>query len=88
MAKGHGGPRPGAGRKKAETVDYQVTMRAQFEAAVTPDDWREIITEAVGKAKAGDSSARAWLTPWLVGAEPREVTVRGDADQPVVFVLG
>jgi hypothetical protein len=52
-------------------------MRAQFEAAVTPDDWRDIIQSAKDQAKRGDTAARAWLTPWLVGAEPKEVVVSG-----------
>lgn len=74
---GHGGARPGAGRKARATEDYQGAMRGVFETRVTPSAWAAVIDRALEQAQLGDDRARAWLTPWLVGAEPKEVTVTG-----------
>jgi hypothetical protein len=35
--------------------------------AVSLKDWRDVVTEAVAAAKAGDAGARAWLGQYLVG---------------------
>lgn len=35
--------------------------------SVTLDDWREVVTGALGLAKSGDPAARAWLAQYLVG---------------------
>jgi hypothetical protein len=35
--------------------------------AVPLEEWRELVVAAVAAAKAGDSSARAWLGQYLVG---------------------
>lgn len=35
--------------------------------AVTLDDWREVVTGALQRAKEGDPQARAWLGQYLVG---------------------
>lgn len=35
--------------------------------AVTLEDWRSVVIATVAAAKAGDSSARAWLGQYLVG---------------------
>lgn len=80
-----GGARPGAGRKKPETVDYQGAMRAAFEARVTPERWQRVIDTAIEQAEQGNKDARAWLTPWVVGAEPKEVKheVSGPGGGPI-----
>jgi hypothetical protein len=82
-----GGARPGSGQKSTKTEDYQATMRAIVEEVVTPDDWRYVVKVALGRAKAGDPGSRAWLSPFVWGAEPKEVTVKGDQDHPFVFVI-
>lgn len=82
-----GGARPGSGQKASKTDLYQGQMRALVEEVVTPDDWRYVVSVALGRAKAGDAVSRAWLSPWVWGAEPKEVTVKGDADHPFVFVV-
>ena len=38
--------------------------------AVTLDNWRDVVARAVVDAKAGDSTARAWLTKYLLGETP------------------
>ena len=35
--------------------------------AVPLEDWREVVTATVAAAKAGDATARAWLSQYLVG---------------------
>jgi hypothetical protein len=43
------------------------------------DDWREVVSATVAAAKAGDATARAWLSQYLVGkpgtAAPAPLTV-------------
>jgi hypothetical protein len=68
----HGGARPGAGRKKLELKVEQQTRRDELVAEVTAEDWRAIVRKAVDDAKGGDYSARIWLTPWLLGAPPKD----------------
>ena len=80
-----GGARAGAGRKKQETIDYQGAMRAAFEQRVTSGRWERIIDRAIEDAEGGNKDARAWLTPWVVGAEPKEVKheVSGPGGGPI-----
>ncbi len=61
---------------------------------VTLDDWREVVAGALQAAKAGDSSARAWLAQYLVGKPegkaPTPLTVvvqRWSGDDPVTDQL-
>ena len=37
--------------------------------------WRAVVAKALADAAAGDAVARAWLTPWVMGAEPKEIDV-------------
>lgn len=82
-----GGARPGAGRKSTKTMAYQGAIRAVFEEVVTPDDWKTVVAVALSRAKSGNDTARAWLTPWIAGAEPKEVTVVHDEGQAAVAAL-
>ena len=34
---------------------------------VTLDDWRDVVLQTLAQAKAGDPSARAWLSQYLIG---------------------
>ncbi|MBM4118759.1 hypothetical protein FJ251_13700 [bacterium] len=43
--------------------DYMGTLLE----TVTLEDWREVVEAALTAAKAGDASARTWLTQYLVG---------------------
>jgi hypothetical protein len=49
--------------------------------AVTLDDWREVVSQAVQDAKAGDKTARDWLARYLVGAP------KGNAPTPMTVVV-
>jgi hypothetical protein len=47
---------------------------------VTLDDWREVVASTLQAAKEGNSSARAWLTQYLVGK------AQGKAPTPLTVV--
>ena len=83
MANGHGGARPGAGRKRKNTEQYQIHMREIMLGVVTPERWQRVCEVALSCAEDGNKDARAWLAPWVVGAVPQEVKHIGDADNPI-----
>lgn len=87
MANGHGGHRPGSGRKKLETKVYQATRRDQLQAVVTDEDWEQIVRKAVEDAKTGDYVARSWLTPYVAGKVPEEIVHKGDTDDPLEIII-
>ena len=61
FAKGNPGG-PGRPKKEREERFYEITL-----AAVTFDDWKEIVRKAVAQAKKGDSVARKFLADYLIG---------------------
>jgi hypothetical protein len=64
FAKGHA-PYIGPGRppRTAERRYLEILMEE-----VTEDDWREVVRQARDDAKAGNGTARAWLSKYLKGA--------------------
>lgn len=82
-----GGRRAGAGRKAQPLEERQFGMRQVVVDAVTDDDWRQVTATALTQAKDGDATARAWLSSWVMGAAPKELTLKGDDDHPMVFVI-
>lgn len=87
QSKPRGGSRPGAGRKSLKTIDYQAGMRQVVEDVVTPEKWRDAVEGMLQTIKEGNSKAFSALAPYVMGAPPKEVTVKGDADHPMVFVV-
>jgi hypothetical protein len=81
------GRRPGAGRKSDKTIEYQAGMRQVVEEVVTPEKWREAIEGMLLSIKDGNAKAFTALAPYVMGAAPKEVTIKGDADHPMVFVI-
>lgn len=71
MANGHGGARPGSGRKGRTTISYQNRMVALVQNTVTEEIWQKVIVKAAEQAIEGDDRARQWLTPWVLGAPPK-----------------
>ncbi|MBI5879945.1 MAG: hypothetical protein HZB53_20040 [Chloroflexi bacterium] len=47
---------------------------ASMADSITLDDWRQIVARAVADAKAGDKSARDWLSRYLLGETPITLT--------------
>jgi hypothetical protein len=72
MANGHGGARPGAGQKPADLKIVQQSRRTQLVKYVSDEHWLAIVAKAVEDAQKGDYVARQWLTPWLLGAPPKD----------------
>ena len=68
-AKGNGGGRP---PKRREERYLEITM-----SACTFKDWREIVKKAVTQAKDGDSSARKWLSDYLLGPPVQRTELTG-----------
>jgi hypothetical protein len=62
-------------------------MRTVVEQAVTPEKWREAVEGMLASIKEGNAKAFSALAPYVMGAPPKEVTVKGDADHPMVFVI-
>jgi hypothetical protein len=50
--------------------------------SVTLEDWREVVSNALAAAKAGDAKARVWLATFLMGAP------RHKAPTPLTVVVG
>ena len=61
FVKGHNG---GPGRPKRSTEEKYLTALSRH---VTLKDWATIVNTAVARAKAGDSTARQWLSDYLMG---------------------
>ena len=57
----------GPGRPPRPT---EMKYLATLADSVTLADWRQIVARAVADAKAGDSTARAWLAQYVIGKEP------------------
>lgn len=62
-------------------------MRDIITEIVTPDEWRKVVGVTLDFAKAGNSDARRWLGPWVIGAEPKEVKLTGDDEQPLKVIV-
>lgn len=73
----------GSGQKSPATQAYQATRRGQVEAIVTEDEWAKVIRGVLRQAKRGNVKAASWLTPWVMGAEPKEIVVTLDIEARV-----
>lgn len=73
--KGVSGNPNGRPRKKREIRFYEITQ-----TACTFADWKKIVDVAVTDAKAGDATARKWLSDYLMGAPQQylDLTTAGD----------
>ena len=54
---------PGHATHRRTEGDYMAVLLE----AVTLDDWRSVVTNALQDAKGGDQQARAWLAQYLIG---------------------
>lgn len=70
----------GAGRKTAATQEYQASRRGQVEEIVTGPEWAKVIRKQLRLAQEGSVKSAAWLAPWVMGAEPKEITVTVDVE--------
>ena len=81
FAKGHSG-NPN-GRPKRSTEEKYLTALSRH---VTLKDWATIVNTAVARAKAGDSTARQWLSDYLMGKPLQRQEVSGPGGGPIVVV--
>ena len=82
-----GGARPGAGRKRGETLEQQLARRDQLAARLTDETWNQICDTAFDQAAAGDHHAREWVSAWILGAKPKEVDVYSHHDPVTTPVI-
>ena len=78
---GHGGARPGAGRKSDADIQRVRTLMAQ---AVTDSDWRDIFTALALKALAGNTRAAELLMAYAFGKPPERLEVEDAAE--VIYI--
>jgi hypothetical protein len=88
MANGHGGARPGAGRKIDPAPIEK--LRALTKTVMSDDVWVEILTGVVDDARSGDLRSVAFLLALRYGISTKALVAAEGADlnpapaQPVV----
>ena len=70
----------GAGRKSDATLFYQASRRGQVEEIITPQKWASCIKAMLRETVKGNVRAFGALTPWVMGAAPKEITVTLDVE--------
>lgn len=75
MAGKNGGARPGAGRKKKETVDEQQSRRDIVLEVVGPDEWRGHVKGLLALSSR-NPSALLPLYPYILGSPKQEHDVK------------
>jgi len=77
MANGHGGARPGAGRKS----DAQIAqLRILIETVMTDDDWIKIISGIVDDARSGDLRSVSFLLALRYGVSTQSLVAAKEND--------
>ena len=73
---------PGAGRKSAEHIAYQLSRRQLVMDEVTVEHWRKIVRRMIKLAEEnGSIAAVEWLSSWVMGAKPAQeaiLTIEGE----------
>lgn len=80
MANGHGGARPGAGRKRKEAVEHQASRRSIVLDVFDETAWRDTITAWLALAKDTPSVIYP-LLPYILGAAKQEISITFDVDE-------
>ena len=78
FAKGHSG-NPN-GRPKRSTEEKYLAALSRH---VTLKDWATIVNTAVARAKAGDSTARQWLSDYLMGKPVQRSEISGPGGKAI-----
>jgi hypothetical protein len=79
MANGHGGARPGAGRKRKETIDEQSSRRSVVMSVLSEARLRKIVERDVKAAEGGDTyRVDRWL-PYVLGSPKQDISVDSDS---------
>ena len=72
MAGKNGGVRPGAGRKKKETVDEQLSRRDIVLDVFDADAWRTHVESLLAQSARGNYAAVLPLYPYILGSPKQE----------------
>jgi hypothetical protein len=76
-----GGARPGAGRKRKETVEMQGNRRDALLDVVTEKLWRETVKGWIETARAtGNYGLLFPLLPYIMGAAKQDINVTGQVE--------
>lgn len=79
--RGWGGARPGAGRKRQETVERQGNRRDALLDVVTEQLWRETVKEWLAEARETKQFHLLFpLLPYVMGAAKQEINVSGQVE--------
>lgn len=78
---GHTPSNNGKGGRKSRKKEEQYLAR--MVKVVTLKDWEEITLTAIARAKAGDSTARKWLSDYLLGPPPQRLEHSGPEGEPI-----
>lgn len=77
VANGHGGARPGAGRKKVSTKEAQQCRRDIILDVFTPEETRAAAQAILARIKAnGDPKAFGAIAPFVLGKDADELDVK------------
>ena len=77
MATGHGGARPGAGRKSTAQI---AQLRTLIGRVVTEADWIRIINGIVDDAQAGNLRSASFLLALRYGVSPESLVAAENSD--------
>lgn len=76
MAGKNGGARPGAGRKRKETVEEQASRRDIVLDVVSPAAWRSHVESLLEQSNRGNYAAMLPLYPYILGSPKQEHDVK------------
>jgi hypothetical protein len=76
MANGHGGARPGSGRKRQATVVEQASRRSVVLDVIDNDEWRETVQAWLLLSRETPSVIYP-LLPYLLGSPKQDINVSG-----------
>lgn len=83
MANGHGGARPGAGRKRQTTVEHQASRRSIVLEVFDEQAWRETVIAWLALAKETPSVIYP-LLPYILGGAKQEINVTGQIEHVTI----
>lgn len=84
MANGHGGARPGAGRKKKTTVEEQLSRRDIVLSVFSDEEWRETLRAWLILSRETPSVIYP-LIPYLLGSTKQELNVTGKVEHALTI---
>lgn len=79
-----GGARPGAGRKRKETVVEQASRRDIVLEVINEQEWRDTVTEWLALGKKTPSILYP-LIPYLLGSPKQDINVSGKIEHSLTI---